>query len=121
MSKMHRAQILLDPEQHRALAKIAEQEGTSISEIVRTAVDEWLAGRQEEEVRRKRLADLEIIRAHRQEILDRRSGKPLEIDVAALIEQMRDERAAELLAAAFGGSQDASYGEDHDNNAERGG
>ena len=120
MSKMHRAQILLDPKQHSALAKIAEQEGTSISEIVRNAVDEWLTERQEDEVRQKRLADLEIIRSHRQEILDRRGGKPLEIDVAALIEQMRDERSAELLAAAFGDAQDNAYGEEHDNDEDRG-
>ena len=120
MSKMHRAQILLDPEQHYALAKIAEQEGTSISEIVRTAVDEWLTERLEDEVRRKRLADLELIRAHRQEMLDRRAGRPLEIDIAALIEQMRDERSAELLAAVFGGAHDTDHGEVHDNNDDLG-
>ena len=45
MSKMHRAQILLDPEQHDALAEIAQRDGTSISEIVRTAVNAWLEER----------------------------------------------------------------------------
>jgi hypothetical protein len=35
MGKMHRAQILIDPEQHQSLVEIAQQEGTSISEIVR--------------------------------------------------------------------------------------
>ena len=49
MNKMHRAQILLEPDQHQKLAEIAQQEGTSISEIVRTAVQEWLDERKDDE------------------------------------------------------------------------
>jgi predicted HicB family RNase H-like nuclease len=33
--RLHRTQILLEPEQHRALAEIARREGRSLSDVVR--------------------------------------------------------------------------------------
>lgn len=99
MGKMHRAQILLEPDQHKKLAEIARREGASISEIVRTAVKQWLAERSEDEVLRRRLEELGLVEQHRQAILARRNGKPLEIDLTAAIEQMREERDDELLAS----------------------
>jgi hypothetical protein len=83
MGKMHRAQILIDPEQHQALAEIAQQEGTSISEIVRHAVQHWLAERHEDQVLHRQMDALEEINRHRQLILDRRDGKALEHDLAS--------------------------------------
>jgi hypothetical protein len=100
MNKMHRAQILLEPDQHHKLAEIAQQEGTSISEIVRTAVQEWLDERKDDEILRQRLTALDLINQHRQAILDRREGKPLEIDLAMTIEQVRGERDNELIDTA---------------------
>ena len=100
MNKMHRAQILLEPDQHQKLAEIAQQEGTSISEIVRTAVQEWLDERKDDEILRRRLEDLELVDQHRQAILARRKGKPLEIDLATTIEQVRGERDNELIDSA---------------------
>jgi len=97
MNKMHRAQILLEPDQHQKLAEIAQQEGTSISEIVRTAVQEWLDERKDDEILRQCLEDLELVDQHRQAILARRKGKPLEIDLATTIEQVRGERDNELI------------------------
>ena len=38
----YRAQILLEPEQHEALAQVAQQENRSISDLVREIVREWL-------------------------------------------------------------------------------
>jgi hypothetical protein len=102
MGKMHRAQILIDPEQHQTLAEIAQQEGTSISAIVRVAVHHWLAERQEEQVLRHQMDALEEIGRHRQAILDRRAGKPLEIDLAEIIKQIREERDDELFTSAVG-------------------
>src|SRR3990172_8933886 len=102
MNKMHRAQILLEPNQHQKLAEIARREGTSISEIVRSAVQEWLDERGDDEVLRRRLEALEQVAQHRQAILARRNGEPLEIDLAATIERMREERDDELIASAFG-------------------
>jgi hypothetical protein len=45
MSTLHRAQLLLESEQHQALAEIAEQEGRSISDLVREIVRQHLAER----------------------------------------------------------------------------
>jgi hypothetical protein len=101
MGKMHRAQILIDAEQHQSLAEIARQEGTSISEIVRRAVHRWLAERHEEQVLRSQMDALQEIGRHRQAILDRRAGKPLEIDLVELIEQMREERNGELITGSL--------------------
>ncbi len=101
MSKKHRAQILLDPEQHNALAEIARRDGTSISAIVRTAVETWLEERQQDESMHKQLESLDTIQAHRQALLDRRDGQPLNFDPADLIEEMREERGDELFSSAF--------------------
>jgi hypothetical protein len=100
MDKMHRAQILLEPRQHKKLAELAQKEGISISQIVRAAVARWLEERQDDEILRQRLADLEQVAGHRQAILARRNGKPLEIDLTGIIEQMREERDDELLASS---------------------
>jgi hypothetical protein len=48
MSTLHRAQLLLESEQHRALAEIAEQEGRSISDLVREIVQHHLAERSQQ-------------------------------------------------------------------------
>lgn len=97
-TRMHRTQILLEPEQHQALTEIARREQRSLSDVVREMLHEQLKQRRQDAVavRKRRLEALERIRRHRQAILDRRDGKPLEIDVVELIDQMRDERDAEL-------------------------
>jgi len=46
--RLHRAQILLEADQHRALARIAEQEGRSISDVVREIVQYHLAEKDHE-------------------------------------------------------------------------
>ena len=114
MSKMHRVQIFLDDELLRKLAKIARKKGTSISEIIPTAVKEWLTGCQEQDMLNKRLEDLQVIENHRQEILARRGGKLLDFDAAEMIERMRTERANELMASVFPKVEDASRTEDSD-------
>lgn len=48
MSTLHRAQLLLESEQHAALAEIAEREGRSISDLVREIVRHHLAERAQE-------------------------------------------------------------------------
>ena len=96
MNKMHRAQILLEPDQHQKLAEIAQREDTSISEIVRTAVQKWLNEREDAEVLRQRLEALEQVDQHRQAIFARCNGKPLEIDLTATIDQIRGDRDDEL-------------------------
>ena len=47
---VYRAQILLEPEQHKALVKIARQEKRSLSNVVREMLDQQLAERKKEEL-----------------------------------------------------------------------
>ncbi len=99
--RKYRAQILLDPEQHRALVEIARREGRSLSDLVREMLWRQLERRGQAlspEVRR-RLDALERIRQHRAELLRRRGGKPLQIDVVEMIRQMRGERDERNLFA----------------------
>lgn len=48
MGTLHRAQLLLESEQHQALAEIAEQEGRSISDLVREIVGKHRTERTQE-------------------------------------------------------------------------
>jgi hypothetical protein len=98
-ARMQRTQILLEPEQHRALTDLARAEGRSLSDIVREFIQAQLALRQHEhELRRQRqLAGLEQIRIHRQTILARRVEQPRLPDPADVINQLREARDADLI------------------------
>ncbi len=98
--RLYRAQILLEPEQHRALAEIANRQGRSISEVVREMIAAQLQER-EQGARAKRLEALERIRRHQAAILARRGGKPLEVDVAEVINEMRKERDERNVAGTI--------------------
>lgn len=41
---MQRTQIYLDDEQHRALAALAKERGATASALIRSAIDDYLAG-----------------------------------------------------------------------------
>jgi predicted transcriptional regulator len=41
---MQRTQIYLDDEQHRALAALAKERGSTASALIRSAIDDYLAG-----------------------------------------------------------------------------
>jgi predicted DNA-binding protein len=80
MGNLHRAQLLLEPEQHEALAEIAEQEGRSISDLVREIVRQHLAERDEQARRLSALhaiEELSQIRARLQEQRGIYHGDPL--------------------------------------------
>ena len=49
MNTPDRGQILLESEQHQALAQIAEQEGRSISDLVREIVEQHLAEKRQQD------------------------------------------------------------------------
>lgn len=95
----YRAQILLEPEQHKKLAQIAAQAGRSVSDVVREAVAEYVVIKTNESERERRRNALEKIRQHREEMLRENGGKLFEIDVVKIIKQMREERDNELLTA----------------------
>ena len=46
MGGLHRAQVLLDEGQHRALADLARSEGRTVSELTREAIARYLAERE---------------------------------------------------------------------------
>ena len=85
-----RVQILLKPGQRLALALRAKQTGRSVSDLVREFVQKGLestAGKQNV---------IETIRAHRQEMLARRAGKPIDLNPSDVLNEMREERGDEL-------------------------
>ena len=43
MGKLYRTQVLLEPEQHQALAALARERGSSVSEVLRGVVRGFLA------------------------------------------------------------------------------
>ena len=93
-NRMHRTQILLDPEQHQQLSQLAQNENRSLSDVIREMLDAQLATRQREtaSLLQRRLAALERIASHRQQVLDERNGQPLMIQVQQMIDQLREER-----------------------------
>jgi predicted CopG family antitoxin len=101
--RTYRTQILLEPAQHEELAELARSEGRSVSDLVREIIRERLEQRKREgrAVRERRLEALERIREHRDAILAERGGRPIDIDVVELINQMREERDAHNLAIIF--------------------
>ncbi|MBM4034416.1 MAG: ribbon-helix-helix protein, CopG family [Planctomycetes bacterium] len=56
MAALHRTQILLEPEQHQALAQMAQDAGRSVSDIVREILRERLA-RETKEAKHRELME----------------------------------------------------------------
>lgn len=92
--RLHRTQILLKPEQHEELAKIARREGRSVSDLIREMLNQQLQQRKSsyEETKKRRLAALERIRKHREEIIEENGGQYLNFDVIEALEQAREEQ-----------------------------
>ena len=86
----YRAQILLEPEQHAALAEAAEREKRSISEIVREIVGEWLNQQDDRRLWEQRRDALEYLTQIREGIRRQYGVFP-----GNLIEEARAERDEE--------------------------
>jgi predicted CopG family antitoxin len=99
---LRRTQILLEPEQHERLKQLAEQEQRSLSDLVREMLDAQLDQREQEAavVKQRRLMALRQIKRHREAILERRGGQPLESDIPEMIRQMREERDSEVAGGS---------------------
>jgi Arc/MetJ-type ribon-helix-helix transcriptional regulator len=87
----YRAQILLEPEQQRSLAKIAEERGRSVSEVVRQAVQEFLDADSRGTHKRRQHEALLRMDALREELRTRHGT--LSVD---LLQEARDERDADM-------------------------
>jgi hypothetical protein len=100
--RVHRTEIFLDPEQHARLAAQARAEGRSVSELLQSLVRKELGGREPSRAERKKQAEAWMARVleNRQRILDRRGGKPLDLDAEGLLNEMRDERDEDIQRAA---------------------
>jgi predicted CopG family antitoxin len=98
--RLYRTQILLEPEQHKELAQIARLEGRSVSDVIRELLRQQLEQRKlsREETKSRRLAALERIRKHREEIIAENGGQYLDFDVIGAIEQAREEQDGWLRA-----------------------
>lgn len=88
MSTYYRAQILLKPEQHRALSELAERKGRSISALVRESVQEYLKERERETLREQRMKALDALTQLRERIQARHGV--LDVDLVAEIREERD-------------------------------
>lgn len=93
-----RTQILLEPEQHRALTELARRQNRSLSDLVRAIVSQELEHQAcaQAEMLRQRQQTLGRITRHRAAILDRRGGQSLAIDVDGEISRMREDRDEEI-------------------------
>ena len=101
-NRMHRTQILLEPEQHALLTQFAQNEGRSLSDIVREMLNAQIALRQREAdiLRQQRLETLQRIELHRQQILARRNNQPLSFQPEEIIDALREERNEQYFASA---------------------
>jgi hypothetical protein len=89
---LHRAQILLDKQQHLRLEELARESGRSMSEVVRQIMDEHFDKLSANEATRDALAALDELDQMRAGI-EARQGM---LDSSAL-DESRDERDRELL------------------------
>ena len=96
---MHRAQILLEPGQHRELQNLANSQGRSISSVVREMINKQLQKYREEQdnLVSRQMAVINSIRRHKTDLVHRRQGKAIETDVARMIDKNRDERDAAIF------------------------
>ena len=100
MSKrMHRTQILIEPEQHQMLSDLAKAEHKSISEMIREILREYFNNQSGEARWRNRDKTLRRARRVRNSILDERNGKPIDLDMIAFMDEIREARDVGLLYA----------------------
>ncbi len=89
----YRAQILLEPEQHETLQKIAEREGRSLSDVAREVIQIGIEVREsdDEVIWRKRQEALEHLNRIREEIREQHG-----VYEGNLIAEVRAEREKQI-------------------------
>jgi hypothetical protein len=96
----HRTQILLEPEQHKALVEIARQEERSISDIVRQMVSQHLEARTRDAKRQRAIDALDRLTRLREKV-EQRSG----VYQGDLVAEARAERDAQMERVWSGGER----------------
>jgi hypothetical protein len=98
--RLHRTQLLLDPAQHKLLARLARQQKRSLSDVAREALAlglQALTGSTEAHWTQRTIA---LGRADRlRQAMRQRRGRPLQVDIASLINETREERNAAIVRA----------------------
>ena len=87
MSTLYRAQILLEAEQHQALAQMARDEGRSLSDLVREIVKQHLAQQEQETRLQQELEAIQALARIREQLRAEYGTCP-----AHLLEEVRAER-----------------------------
>jgi metal-responsive CopG/Arc/MetJ family transcriptional regulator len=72
MSTLYRTQVLLEPEQHQALAAIARQQGRSLSEMLRRIVQAYLDEQSHQARLQRELQAIETLTQIRKQIQESR-------------------------------------------------
>ena len=99
MSK-YRTHLLLDPDQHKALAQLAKREGRSISDLTREIVQQGIEQRQQllAMEKQRRLQSLDKARQVRLAILKEHGSVPIDLDFPALIAGLREGRDDQIIS-----------------------
>jgi plasmid stability protein len=88
-----RVQVILDSSQRRALAIRAKQTGRSISDLVREALDLWMAS--DKETKHIRAIALESAAQLRKRIAIHNFNRPIP-DAVEILDQVRNERTDDI-------------------------
>lgn len=88
---LYRAQILLEPEQHRRLAEIAREQGRALSEVMREIVRDYLDLHQQQTGLQRELQAMEALTRIRRRVQERHGLLP-----ADLLERSRDEHLEDV-------------------------
>ncbi len=92
MSNLTRVQMLLEPKQHEALKRIAKERGTSVAEVTREAIQQWMENSEREGLLRQQAKAWRSALDFGEELIRQRGGQPFEVDVVADLNAMREER-----------------------------
>jgi hypothetical protein len=95
---LHRTQVLLEPEQHRELTRIARQERKSLSEVIRGVVQQELDRRQgdEQATWERRMRLIREARERNEEYVAEHGARQ-DFDLVAELNRMRDEQDDRVL------------------------
>ncbi|HEY83642.1 MAG TPA: hypothetical protein G4N96_00815 [Chloroflexi bacterium] len=87
-------QILLTPEQSQALTTIAQGKDQTIFELVEQIFQEAIDRKQptQSQELQQQLEALERVKLHKAKMLTERGGKPLSINLPAVLQEIREER-----------------------------
>jgi hypothetical protein len=92
--------MMLHPEQHQALLEMAQQQQSSLPELICQAFEEQLSTQSRNGAMAGSSQEaFAILQQHRHQYAEPDSGRPLEINLVALINRIRNERAAQINAA----------------------